>query len=255
MHSFIEDPPTWLATVAVIAVVTYSLGDFIMTPTYVPDSYYEFADVRHALGIPHTGDVLSNGAFAIIAIWRLFMVYRARDRVVVKPGLALSLTTFFAAVFLVTFGSGYFHLDPGPDRIFLDRLPISLAAGAILATLLIDRWTPSQKGALLTFAATMAFAIAGLWHVTATGDLRLYALTQAAPLIVALVCAMNWNSPQHLIPGWRLLFLALLYAGAKAAEVYDWELFAEFDWLSGHNLKHLLAASAAAMAVPSRRHS
>jgi len=255
MHTFIEDPPTWLAVIAVVAFVTYSLVARLLTPIYVPDSYYNFADGRHDLGIPHTGDVLSNGAFMIVAIWGVFMVYRARDRVALKPGLAISLTTFFSAVFLVTFGSGYFHLDPGPDRIFLDRLPISLAAGAILATLLIDRWTPSQKGALLTFVGTMAFAIAGLWHVTATGDLRLYALSQAAPLILALLCAATWNSPQHLIPGRRLLFLALLYAGAKAAEVYDWELFAEFHWLSGHNLKHLLAASAAAMAVPSRRHS
>jgi hypothetical protein len=41
----------------------------------------------------------------------------------------------------------------------------------------------------------------------------------------------------------------------KAVDIYDWQHFAEFDWLSGHNLNHLLAAGAAAMAVPSRRHS
>lgn len=253
MHTSLEDPPIWLAIAAMLVVVAHSFGDFILTPIYVPEGYYHFADVRHDLGIPYTGDVLSNGAFALVAVWGLIMVYRARDRLAVKPWLALSLTAFFGAVFMVTFGSGYFHLDPGPYRIFLDRLPISLAAGAILGALLIDRQPPNRNRAILTFSATMAFALAGLWHVTATGDLRLYALTQAAPLIVALLFARVWNSPEHAIPGKRLLFLALVYGGAKAAEVYDGELYEAFDWMSGHNLKHLLAASAAAMAIPTRR--
>lgn len=255
MSSFIEDPPTWLIIIFVTFATIYGVTEFISSPVYVPPNYYDFADMRHGIGIPHTGDVLTNAAFALAAIWGLYMVYRARERIAVKPGLLLSLITFFGAVFLVTFGSGYFHLDPGPDRIFLDRLPISLAAGAILAVLLIDRRAPAHHGALWTFASCMAFAVAGLVHVTATGDLRLYALTQAAPLILALVYAFKWNRPEHAIPGWRLLLLALLYAGAKATEVMDWELYHELEWLSGHNLKHLLAAGAAAMLAPRGRHS
>ena len=126
---------------------------------------------------------------------------------------------------------------------------------AVLAILLIDHRALSQKCVLLTFTVAMAFAIIGLWDVTQTGNLRLYALTQVAPPILALLCAITWNSLQHSNLGWRLLFLALYIRWRKPAEVYDWDLFAEFNWLSGHNLKHLLAASAGAMAIPSRRHS
>ena len=172
-----------------------------MTPIYVPDSYYNFADGRHDLGIPHTGDVLSNGAFAIVAIWGLFMVYRARDRVAFKPGLAISLTTFFSAVFLVTFGSGYFHLDPGPDRIFLDRLPISLAAGAILATLLIDRWTPSQKGALLTFVGDYGFCDSRT--LACNRDWRLEALCTDTGRTADLSASMRSDLEQSAAPNSR----------------------------------------------------
>lgn len=233
----------------------YWIENNILQPITVPPDYYAFVDERHLGGIPYIGDVLSNGAFVLAAIWGAIAIFRARDRLALKPGLCTGLILFFTSVFLVTFGSGYFHLDPGPHRIFLDRLPISLAAGAILGILLIDHGSKTQSGAYLTLAATMAFALAGLWHVTETGDLRLYALTQAAPLILALIFATTWNGCQHMIPGKRLLALAALYAAAKAAEIYDGEVFAQIELLSGHNLKHLLAAGAAAMLAPVRSHS
>ncbi len=253
MSAFLQDAPTWLIVIIVIIASMVAAWEYITNPITVPEGYFNFADVQQEFGIPFIGDVLSNGAFAVIAIWGLWVLYGARDRLAIKPGLTAAFAVFFVAVLFVTFGSGYFHLDPGPDRILLDRLPISAAAGAILAILLIDRSAPNRAGAYQTLAVTMGFAALGLWHVTVTGDLRLYALTQALPVLVAIACARTWNAPQHVLPGKRMLLLALLYAGAKVSEVCDDELYEVFEVVSGHNLKHVLAAGAAAMAIPFRR--
>ena len=52
----------------------------------------------------------------------------------------------------------------------------------------------------------------------------------------------------HALSDAELLAL-LVYVGAKAAELYDRELFAALGVMSGHTLKHLLSALAAAVIV------
>jgi hypothetical protein len=64
-----------------------------------------------------------------------------------------------------------------------------------------------------------------------------------------------------LIPLWQALYRApvrdrtwfgaalFLYVAAKLAETWDHEVLATLGWVSGHTLKHLLAAIAAAVLV------
>ena len=74
-------------------------------------------------------------------------------------------------------------------------------------------------------------------------DLRLYAWVQFMPLLVMPVVLLLFDSPYtHR----RLLLVALaIYAVAKLAEHYDRAVFAVTgEIISGHSLKHLLAALA-----------
>src|SRR5262249_56672241 len=78
------------------------------------------------------------------------------------------------------------------------------------------------------------------WHWS--DDLRLYAWVQLIPLLVVPVLMVLFR-PFH-THGWFLLVALALYGVAKVSETYDGEVF---EWtrqsMSGHTLKHLLAAS------------
>lgn len=234
------------AVAGLVAIALY-LG-----PVAQPETYYGFADVREWAGIPNVGDVLSNIPFALAGLWGLWRIWRTRELLAIKPGFTATLIVFFVAVLAVSFGSGQFHLDPSDASILFDRLPIAVAAGALLAAIIQDRAVLSRRAAYGLLLAAVVFASAAVAHVTITDDLRLYAFTQLAPSVIALAFIAPWRARHHRIPGRSLLLMLAFYAAAKGAEVYDAEIYEITGLLSGHNLKHILAAGAAVMAAPIR---
>ena len=89
--------------------------------------------------------------------------------------------------------------------------------------------------------------MAGVAWWAATGDLRPYLLLQAAPLLLIPL----WQA-QNAAPRRERLGFAIgigLYVLAKAAELADAPILAATGFVSGHTLKHLLAAAAAAVIV------
>jgi len=219
------------ALIALIAVAMLVHGPIAQTARY-----HDFADVSVWLGIGHAADVLSNLPFAIVGIWALL-----------RRRAGAAWTAFDAALVLTAIGSAYYHASPDDARLVWDRLPIALACAALLAAVHSEMRGRAEMPKL---AALCAAAVASVvwWHVT--GDLRPYLLLQGAPLLLVPFWQWQGGAPRRA----RALFgIAIAgYVAAKACEVFDHEILAAATVVSGHTLKHLLAAAAALMIVEGR---
>ena len=131
---------------------------------------------------------------------------------------------------------------PAPSNATLvwDRLPLSALFLLIFAIAVGDRVSPAA-GLALFLPLAVACVVSVVWWDT-TDDLRLYALVQFLPLaLIPLMLA--------LFPGRRptrdLWIGVVLYGASKIFEVGDRVVFAAGGVVSGHTLKHVLAAVAA----------
>ncbi len=214
-------------------------------PITQPAHYHQFADHSVWAGIPHAADVLSNLGFAIVALWGARRLWPQRHHPTLRAG-SPGYAVFLIALLLTSVGSTWYHLAPDDWRLVWDRLPIALACAGLLAGVraqLIPHVNVKFEVAILAvFAvASVAFWYAG--QLRGGGDLRPYLMLQIAPLL--------------LIPLWQFVYGAnrqdrvwfgcalALYVLAKIAEVHDHEIQSSIEWISGHTIKHLLAAAAA----------
>jgi hypothetical protein len=208
--------------------------------------YHDFADQSVILGIPHACDVLSNLGFALIAIWGLL---RLASGTMTPTYGAAGYRLFLIALLLTAFGSGWYHLAPDNGRLIWDRLPIALACAGLLAG--VRGETHRRPSGVATFWLSLfAVASVGWWHLTeqaGRGDLRPYLLLQIAPLL--LVPIWQWIGQAPVAERKAFGGALLLYAIAKWAELNDHQIAAVTAPLTGHTLKHLLAAVAAAVIV------
>ncbi len=217
-------------------------------PIAQPAGYHDFADQQIVLGIPHFADVMSNLGFALVALWGWAGLARAGPHPDYRAGSA-GYRLFLVGLFLTALGSSWYHLAPDNARLVWDRVPIALACGGLLAGV----WGDVRRRECRHLAAGLALAAVasvGWWHFTdlsGSGDLRPYLLLQALPIL--LIPLWQWI---YRMPGAdRLAFGAalVLYVIAKLAELNDHEIAALPGGLTGHTLKHLLAAGAAALIV------
>jgi hypothetical protein len=231
-----------------ITAVT-SIGLLAYGPIAQFVDYHSFADGRVMLGVPHAGDVLSNAGFAIVGIWGLERLYRARRHPPGRAGLP-GYVLFCLSLMLTALGSTFYHLAPDDARLVWDRLPIATACAGLLAGVRAE--ASPRRHELLATAILTAAAVASVlwWQVTdraGEGDLRPYLLIQALPLV--LIPVWQWTS--HAAVTRRIAFgvAILLYVAAKIAELNDHVLYSALGFISGHTLKHLLATMAAAVIV------
>lgn len=213
--------------------------------------YHDFADQRTVLGIPHGWDVLSNIAFAVVGAWSL-----AASRGLGHLPEAPARNVFFASLLLTAVGSSFYHWAPDNARLVFDRLPIALACAALLAAA-HARIHGGRIPGLLTVLLVAAVGSVYWWSWTESlgrGDLRPYLLVQFMPLVLIPL----WQWLQGAPKAERVDFgIAIaLYAAAKGFELQDGAVLAATGFASGHTLKHLLAALAAAFIARAflRRH-
>jgi len=226
--------------VLLLAVVAGSFAVLMLhTPVAQDPAYHHFADQRDLFSISRFFDVVTNLPFLIVGTAGLLLGFRR--------GMAeahRSWTVFFAGVALIGIGSVYYHADPTDRTLIGDRLPMTAGFMGVLVAVLAERIC----GRIETYAllpAVVAGLLSVLWW-SLTGDLRPYIWVQLLPMIVIPIALL-------LYPGCRtdnqLIMLSLLcYVLAKVAEHYDHAFYAATrQAISGHSLKHLLAAAGCAI--------
>jgi hypothetical protein len=196
----------------VLAIVIFLI---LMPPLPQDQNYHAFADRRTLLGIPNFWDVVSNFPFAVVGLIGLLTFRDFPSRVV------------FLGVFSTAFGSAYYHLSPDDARLFWDRLPMTVAFMSIFAIAI-------KQPRLVVPLVLVGIASVVWWRLR--NNLWPYGLVQFGSL--AALVAIAFRSEPGLWPviGW--------YGMSKGAEHFDKQIYSVFP-LSGHTLKHLLAALSA----------
>ena len=225
------------------------LGALFVPPIPQDPHYHDFADRRALFGVANFGDTVSNAGFAVVGLLGLWTVLGPRRRAIFDTGAdALPYLVFFLGVGLVSVGSSYYHLAPGTDRLFWDRLPMTFAFMALFAAIVADR-IDRTFGIRLLLPVLVALGVASplYWAWTEAhghGDLRWYGLVQFYPMVaLPVIC---WLFPQaRYTGGGYLIWIFIWYGLAKLLEYFDAESLRLLGGaVSGHSLKHLAAAMA-----------
>ena len=223
-----------------LVVLVAGIAMLVHGPIAQLPHYHDFADQRTVLGIPHAWDVLSNLAFLAVGAWALVAARHSGD----APE-APARNLFFVTLLLTAAGSSFYHWAPGNARLVFDRLPIALACASLLAAA-HARIHGGRIPGLLTLLLVVAVGSVYWWSWTESlgrGDLRPYLLLQFAPLV--LVPLWQWVNGAPKAERIDFGIAIALYAAAKAFELQDAAVFAATGLVSGHSIKHLLAALAA----------
>jgi hypothetical protein len=238
----------------VVAVALAAAGAALWVPPFAQDpAYHAFADRRGFLGVPNFADVVSNAAFLIVSALGLAFTASRRGRVLFADlPERLPYLAFFAGLALTAVGSAAYHWAPTNGALVWDRLALTAPLMALTAAFVADR-IHGRIGAFVALPLLLALGSAGVlhWHFTeiaGQGDLRAYVLVQVLPLLaIPLICVLFPGRRTH---GGYVLAMFLWYAAARLCEVFDREIYGALGGLvSGHSLKHLLAAGATAMVL------
>ena len=206
---------------------------FLSKPLIVQDPlYHQFVDTRMFWGIPNAQDVLSN----IFFIWVGFLGLKIVLKDTVQK--TVSWIIFFLSIILVAPGSAYYHWSPDNFTLLWDRLPMSMGFMALYIVLLSEHVSlRSEK--FLPLAVFMGISSVLTWVITT--DLRFYFWIQFSSFVtIPIILALFPSRYSH--QNWYGITL-LMYGLAKWAEVKDRAIYSMSNQLiSGHTLKHILAA-------------
>ncbi|PKM35810.1 MAG: alkaline phytoceramidase [Gammaproteobacteria bacterium HGW-Gammaproteobacteria-10] len=227
-----------LIAIALVAVIV-----MFFFPAIPQDRFYhEFADQREVLGIKHFFNVVSNLPFILVGLLGVKTLLSA-DRSKIVDVILPSYMLFFSGVALVGIGSIYYHLDPNNRTLIWDRLPMTLAFMSFFSVIVGEYISEEVASKLLYPLLLTGLASVLYWYYSelqGRGDLRLYGLVQFLPLLLMpLILVMYKPRFTHGRAYW--IFFGL-YGVAKAFELADSPVYHWLYGISGHTLKHLLAA-------------
>ena len=223
----------------------------ILPPTPQPLDYHHFADQRSFFGIPNFNDVISNLAFllcggaGLLFLWKIHQtpastVFHSRNE-------SLPYWVFFLSITAIAFGSMHYHWAPDIDHLLWDRLPIAIGIAALLSATLVERIHPAIGLMALPWLVILAVFSVLYWYWTerqGRGDLNFYIVVQFYSIL--LIIWINGFFPSRYRDGNAIFQVIALYGLAKVVESFDSVIFRwTADWVSGHTLKHLIAAYAA----------
>jgi hypothetical protein len=224
-----------LATAGVVVVLCLS-------PIPQDQAYHEFADERAFLSMPNFGNVASNFPFVAVGAWGLWELLVRRRGAFRERWERGAWAVLFGSVFAVGFGSSYYHWRPCDETLFWDRLPMTTLFTSFLAIAVGERMRRGWGARLLV--PLLAAGVGTLLYWRTANDLRWYGLLQG--LAMAAIPAMLLLFPPSYTRSRDWWAMVLLYAAAKACEVGDVQIDHALGGLvSGHTIKHLLAALAA----------
>lgn len=228
-----------LTVIALFAVTALALHG----PIVQWAGYHAFADDRGWGGMPHAWNVLSNLPFAIAGLWAWPTLREA----------GAAWRSFCAAIAATAIGSSIYHWQPNDATLLIDRLPIAWACASLMCAFLAERVDPAWRSPRVVACALAAGSAAVAWwgfgSALGTGDLRPYVLVQFLPMLLipaALLLGMA-SLQEDGLPAAAWWAALALYAVAKGLEMADAAVLDLLHGVSGHSLKHLVAAGAAAL--------
>ena len=207
--------------------------------------YHQFVDNRTLFGIPNAHNVLSNAPFLVVGLWGIRQVL---SKPWIRPdGLRIPYLVFFSGILLTSLGSAWYHLDPDNVSLVWDRLPMAVTAMAFLTIATLEFLEIKSPHLLLWPGILLGIGSVLWWAWTESqgaGDLRPYALVQFLPaLLVVFMMVMVRPSSEFVV---AVIGMIAFYGVAKICEHFDEALYEFFGGVSGHALKHVVAAIAAA---------
>lgn len=213
-----------------------------MPPLAQNVEYHKFADSRRLFNINNFWNVISNGMFALSGVLGLLVVLKTAHAAFLQA-LHTAYIVFFVGVMLVAVGSGYYHLVPNNSTLVWDRLPMTIAFMALFSIIIGERISPDAGKNLLLPLIILGAAAVCYWSYTeylGRGDLRPYIIVQFLPmLIIPLILLLFPSSSTQAAGYWQLLGCYLL---AKLCEHLDRQIYEFGLGVSGHALKHIIAA-------------
>lgn len=232
------------ASAAIILVpVAAILVFFLLIPPVAQDpAYHQFADMRSFLGINNFLNVASNLPFLVVGLWGLLHVGRYGQETCL-PGLHAAYMVFFGGILLTAFGSGYYHLNPANGPLVWDRLPMSIGFAGLFSIVVGEFVSVRAARRILIPLLLLGYASVEYWAFTESigaGDLRAYAVIQFLPMLLIPVILLKY---QPAIGESRYFWIMLaFYVAAKIFEQLDVPVFEIGQFISGHSIKHMLAA-------------
>ncbi|HHL19411.1 MAG TPA: alkaline phytoceramidase [Thiothrix sp.] len=193
-------------------------------------------------GIANFWNVVSNLPFLFVGLWGLQWIVSANDSCCLTE-LRFIYILFFIGIALVALGSSYYHFSPSNSTLVWDRLPITIAFMALFA-IILGEFVSVRFGQLILLPL-LAYGIFAVmyWHYSETmgqGDLRWYIVVQLIPILSLPIILLLFNATFTLKNAYWLLLASYLLA--KLLEYFDAETYNIVPLLSGHSLKHLVAA-------------
>jgi hypothetical protein len=191
-----------------------------------PLDYHQFIDHRGAFGIPNFNDVLSNIGFLVAGIAGLYVV--ARPATCFEEAVErLPYAVFFIGLLFTAIGSSYYHLSPDNERLFWDRLPMTVGFMSLIAAQVVDRIGVRVGLRLLLPLLIVGAASVVYWIVTERAGQG------------------NVMHPSRYTRGSDVYWVFAWYLIAKLLEYFDARIYVlTGGFISGHSLKHLAAGVA-----------
>ncbi|MEX8192167.1 hypothetical protein [Comamonas guangdongensis] len=206
-----------------------------------PAHYHAFADQRGWAGWPHAAGVLSNLGFVLAGCMGLVSLRRVGAARMGGTARAMCML-FFVGLLSSGAGSAVYHWAPQDGSLVWDRLGMSLAFAGLLGLAVQTRLDDASARA--TAASVLLAAPLGVLIWARTGNVLPWALVQAGGML--LVGGLAFLAPRRRALPLGLGWVLGLYALAKLLELSDAAVFAATGGLvSGHSLKHVMAAAAA----------
>ena len=225
----------------VIAIIF--LVFIFIDPIEQPQNYYNFSDKKNYFSVNNFWNVISNIPFIIIG---LIGIYENKNKKLIHDNFKTApiYSVFFLGVFLTGFGSSWFHLNPNDSTLVWDRLPMTIGFMALTTGLLSEYLYRDLQKKIFYPLLFVGFISVLYWYYTeqqGRGDLRLYVLVQFLPLLLIPLIALTHQS--RFTHNNILIGVILFYLLAKLTEHYDQAIHQPLGFISGHSIKHLLAAA------------
>lgn len=198
---------------------------------------HPFIDARVFWGIPNFMDVLSNAPLllaGLLGVWALRGTH-------LLPPSRQAMTVFFMGLMVTGLGSAWYHWAPDAQGLVLDRLGMAVTFAGALALAVSER--VSVAAASVTLRMSLLVALLSAVMPLSHDNVWPWAVVQFGGM--ALMFWLSLQKPVVGAVGVRVGVLLALYAVAKLFELGDETIFhATGEAVSGHTLKHLVAAFA-----------